>query len=159
MLKNTLLQQAQAKIEEGVTDRERYDKLVKAGTRIIYDEATFKQLSQGITEAENPIEDVAKGMAAILNMMAHKARGTIPHDVFIQAGMALLLDALDFMEQAGLVTVTSDVLDEATREYIEALLPTVGLTPEKLGAALDSLKETMGDPQRMTAYEQSRGAK
>jgi hypothetical protein len=158
MLHNELLQQAQAKLEEGVADRERYDKLVKAGTRVIYDQGTFAQLSKGIAESEDPVGDVTKGLSALLNILAHKARGTIPHDVFLQAGFALLLDALDFMEQAGLVKVDKSVLAQATKEFIDALMPTVGLTPEKLSAALQSVKGTLSNPQQMAAYQQSKGA-
>ncbi len=159
MLKNQLLQQAQGKIDEVVTDRDKYTKLVQAGSKIIYDQKTFSQLSEGIAESETPVEDVAKGLVAVLNMMAGKARGTIPHDVLLQAGMTLLLDALDFMEQAGLIQVDNEVLVTATQEFIEALLPTVGLTADKMSQVLEGIKATMGNPERMAAYQkQAQGA-
>ena len=157
MLKNQLLQQAQAKIEAGVTDKARYDRLLSAGVKTIYDKAMFQKLSQSIAQSQTPIEDVAKGIVAVLNMMAHKARGSIPHDVLLQAGMALMLDALDFVEQAGIVQIDEKALDTATQEFIEAVLPSVGLTAQKMEEALGSVKGAMGDPQKMAQYQASAG--
>jgi hypothetical protein len=157
MLKNELLQKAQAKIDEGAGNRQALDRLVKAGTKIIYDKATFEKLSEGIAQSPTPVEDVAKGMVMVLNMMAQRARGTIPHDALLQAGMTLLLDALDFMEQAGLVKVDNAVLDTATTEFIEGLLPTLGLTKEKLAGKLSELEQAMSDPQKMAQLKASAG--
>lgn len=157
MLKNQLLQQAQAKIEAGVADKERYSRLVKAGTKTIYDKGTFAQLSKAIADSQDPITDVAKGIVAVLSMMAHKARGTIPHEVMLQAGMALLLDALDFLEQSGMVKIDNQALDQATQEYIEAIMPSVGVSPQKMEETLASVKGVMGDPERMAQYKASAG--
>ena len=71
--------------------RSAFDKLVKAGSKVIYDQKTFAQLTQGLADSQTPVEDIAKGMVSVLNMMAHKARGTIPHDALLQAGVALLI--------------------------------------------------------------------
>jgi hypothetical protein len=159
MLKNELLQKAQAKIEELVRDRERYTKLVSAGTKTIYDKGTFAELSKAMADSQDPVADVAKGIVSVINMIAHKARGTIPHDVALQAGMALLLDALDFIEQAGMVKIDGKALDEATQAFIEAMLPSVGQTRQKLDAALSSVQGVMADPQKMEQYKASMGAK
>lgn len=157
MLKNELLQQAQAKVEAGVKNRDAYDKLVKAGTKIIYDKATFDKLSQGVAQSKTPVEDVAKGLVAVLNMMVRQARGTAPKDALVQAGMALLFDALDFMEQAGLVKVDKQVLGEATKAFIESLLPTVGLNPQQLQGAFSQVQQTMADPQKMAQFKAQQG--
>lgn len=155
MLKNQLLQQAQAKVEAGVKNRDAYDKLVSAGTKIIYDKTIFAKLSEGIAQSKSPVEDVAKGLVAVLNIMVRQARGTAPQDALAQAGMSLLIDALDFMEQAGLVTVDKKVLGEATQAFIEALLPTLGLNPQQLQSALSSVQQTMADPQKMAQFQGS----
>jgi hypothetical protein len=157
MLKNQLLQQAQAKIDGLVTDKERYTKLVSAGVKTIYDKGIFAQLSKALADSQDPVSDVAKGIVSVIHMMAQKARGTIPHEVALQAGMALLLDALDFIEQAGMVKVDGKVLDQATQEFIEAMMPSVGVPQEKMDAALASVKATMADPDRMAQYKASMG--
>lgn len=159
MLKNKLLQQALENVQQGVQDRDAFDRLVKAGTKIIYSQQTFAKLSQHMRASKDPVSDVAKGMVAVLNIMAHRARGTIPHAPFLQAGMALLLDALDFLEQSGMLKVDNAVLDRATEEYVEALLPTVGLTRERMDSTLAQIKAVMDDPQKMAEYRASQGGK
>lgn len=157
MLKNQLLQQALEKVQESVQDRSAFDKLVKAGTKVIYSEGTFQELAKLMRDSKDPAGDVARGMVAVLQLMAHQARGTIPHDALLQAGMALVIDALDFIEQAGLVKVDAKVLDEATQQYIEALLPSVGLTQETMDSTLDQIQQVVGDPQKMAEYKASLG--
>lgn len=157
MLKNQLLRQAQEKIAESVEDRASYDKLLGAGAKVIYSQKTFAQLSQHLNDSKDPVDDVARGMVAVLQLMAHRARGTIPTTALLQAGMSLVFDALDFLEQAGLLKVDAEVIDRATQEYIEALLPAVGLTSEKMQSSLDQVKQVMADPQKMAEYRNSRG--
>ncbi len=153
MLKNQLLQQALTKIEEGVKNRDAYDRIVKAGAKVVYNKETFHQLSEGIAESETPVEDVAKGMVSVIAMMSQKAKGTIPQDALLQAGMAMMIDALDFMEQAGLIQVDKSTLDTATTEFLEALLPTVGLPAGKLGEVLSQVQTSMADPQKRAMYQ------
>ena len=153
MLKNPLLQKALAEIEKGVTNRDAYDKIVSAATKTIYDEKVFASISRGIAEAEDPVADAAKGIVAILGTLASKARGTMPHDAATQAGMALMLDALDFMEQAGLLKVDNETLDRAAQDFIEAMLPSTGITSDKLTAALADVQKVMGNQEQMRAYE------
>lgn len=155
MLKNELLQRALSEVEGKAQDRASYDKVVKAGTRVIYNKATFQKLTQGLAESENPVEQIAKGIVGILNILARQSRGTMPPIAMLQGGVALLLDALDFAEQAGLVKVDNDVLSEAVTEYMEAVLPTVGLSSQKMQQVLQGVEETTRNPERMAAYQAS----
>jgi hypothetical protein len=157
MLKNPLLQKAQAEVEKVVTDRASFDKIVKAGLRVIYDAKTFAKLSAGLKESQDVVGDIAKGIVGILSLLKQQARGTMPPIPMLQAGMALLFDALDFAEEAGLTKVDNDVLAQATTEFVEALLPTLGLTSQMMQQVLQGVQETVSNPERMKLYEQSRG--
>lgn len=159
MLKNSLLQQALDSVQESVQDREMFDRLVKAGTKVIYSKGTFQQLAKHLKGAKDPVSDVARGMVGVLSLMVHRARGTIPQAPLLQAGTALLLDALDFLEQAGMVKVDAETLGRATEEFVEAMLPMLGLSHEKMDQMLGQIKQVMADPQKMAAYEQAQGAK
>lgn len=157
MLKNSLLQQALDSVQESVQDREMFDRLVKAGTKVIYSQGTFQALAKHLKGSEDPVSDVARGMVGVLNLMVHRARGTIPQPALLQAGTALLLDALDFLEQAGMVKVDAETLGRATEEFVEAMLPMLGLSHEKMDQMLGQIKQVMADPQKMAAYQQSQG--
>lgn len=158
-MKNQLLQQAQAAVEKTVTDKERFSRLVSAGTKTIYDKGTFEQLSQSIVDSETPVEDIARGIVSVLAILAHKARGTVPHEVMLQAGMVLVFDALDFAEQAGLIKVDEEALNTATTEFIEAMMPSLGFGSQKLGDLMGQLQQAMNDPKNAQAFVQSIGAR
>lgn len=157
MLKNQLLQSAHDKIVEGVSPKNRpfFDRLFKSATAAVFDDSVFSQIAQQLAQSKDPAGDVAKGVVSIMNMLAHKARGTIPHDVFLQASMCLMLEGLDFIEQAGQLQVTNEVLVTATKDLIEALLPTVGLNAQKLSDLLGGVQQTATDPQKMGAFQQA----
>ncbi len=157
MLKNPMLQKAQAEVEKAVQDRRSYDKIVKAGLRVIYDRTMFAKLSQGLKESQDVVGDIARGIVGILNLLAKQSKGTMPPIPMMQAGMALLFDALDFAEDAGLTKVDAKVLAEATQQYVEAVLPTIGLSSQKMQTVLKGVQETVNDPQRMALYQKSVG--
>lgn len=157
MLKNELLQKAQAEVEGKVKpeDRAAYDKILKAGVKVIYDRATFAKLTKGLAQSKTPVEDIAKGVVGVLAMLAKKAKGTMPPTAAVCAGAALLIDALDFAEQAGLVKVDNETLAQAVTEFMEAVLPTVGLSSQRMQQVLQGVEETTRDPERMAAYQAS----
>lgn len=155
MLKNALLQKAHAEVDGKVTERGPYDKIVKAGLKVIYDQTVFKRLSQGLRESKNPVQDIARGIVGILAMLSKRSKGTMPPTAMVHAGATLLIDALDFAEQAGLVKVDNDTVAEAFNVYMESVLPTVGLTTQRMQQVLKGVEETVRNPERMAAYQAS----
>lgn len=153
MLKNPLLKQAQAKIESGVQDRDAYNRIVQAGTKVIYDKATFSELSKSIRQAQDPVTEIAEGMIGILGILYKQSRKTMPIPAMVMAGMSILLDALDFAEQAGLVKIDKAQLNKATTHYLNSLLPKFGLTPDKIDATLGQLGGTIKDPAKMAQIQ------
>ena len=153
MLKNPLLKQAQTKIESGVQDRDAYNRIVQAGTKVIYDKATFTELSKEIRQAQDPVTEIAEGMIGILGILYKQSRKTMPIPAMVMAGMSLLLDALDFAEQAGLVKIDKAELNKATTHYLNSLLPKFGLTPEKMDGMLGQLGGTIKDPAKLAQIQ------
>jgi hypothetical protein len=154
MLKNALLQKALATIEGQVDDHDAFDRLVSSGTRTIYDKSVFQQLTARLQQSKDPVGDTAHGIFIVMKLLNDKAKDTIPKGVLVQVGMALLIDALDFEEQAGLIKVDNATLDEATKAFMEAAMPAVGLNQGRLNSILQTVKSTAMDPQKMAAFQQ-----
>lgn len=155
MLKNELLQQALGKIEAGIDDKASYDKLLSAGLKAAYDKTIFDNLTKGLPESKDPIGDTAKGVVFLMKGIAEKARGTAPTPALMQAGFALMLHALDFEEEAGLIKVGKAEIDEATHDFMNVLLPSVGLDEKRLAGILSQLKETASDPAKLKMFQQA----
>jgi hypothetical protein len=159
MLKNELLQKASAEIQSKATDPDMLQRMVKAGLKIIYNQNIFQKLTRELRQSKDPAGDAARGAVFVLQMLAQRARGTAKPQVLVQAGVLLMLDALDFLEQAGLLKVDATTLDHATQEYVEAVLPAVGISHDRMNQTLGQVKQVMADPQKMAQYRQSLGAK
>lgn len=152
MLKNELLQQAQTTVEKTVKDRAAYDKIVAAGTKVIYDKETFSELIKGIETSNDPVLEVADGIVGVLGVLYKQSRKTMPLTPMISAGMTLLIDALDFLEQAGMATIDKETLGKATTMYMNSLLSKMGLTPDKMEGMLSQVRATMEDPEKMKQF-------
>lgn len=148
MIKNELLQQARTLVEAGVTNQKAFAKLVKLGAKIARDKPAFEKMCQCPRKPDSVASGVAHGIVAVLEVIAAQRRRTVANDALVQAGMALLFDALDSLEQERRIEVDKAALGEATLEYIEALLHKIG--PYKVSDVLAQL-ETASDQQQAAA--------
>lgn len=152
MLKNQLLQQAQETVEKTVKDRAAYDKIVAAGTKVIYDKATFTELIKGLEDSNDPALEVAEGIVGVLGVLYKHSRKTMPFTPMISAGMTLLIDALDFLEQSGMAKIDKETLAKSTTMFMNSLLSKMGLTPDKMEGMLSQVRATMEDPEKMKQF-------
>lgn len=158
-MQNPLIIKTSENIEKGVKpqDRQAYDKIVMAGKKVMYSQQTHQELMQGLDQEPNKIKAVAEGIVGVLGMLFKQSRNTMPVTPMIQAGMTLMLDALDFLEQAGMIQVREAELDAATKSYMDAIMPKVGITPQMMQGVLSKTQGVMQDPQRMAQVQQSAG--
>lgn len=158
-MQNQLILKVQANIEKGVkpADRAAYDKIVMAGTKVMYSQQTHKMLMEGFDDAPDKVKAVAEGMVGLMGMLFKESRNTMPITPMIQAGMTLMLDALDFLEQAGYMQVTEQELGQATKYFMDAVLPKIGITPQMMQQALAKTQGAMQDPQKLAQIQQSMG--
>jgi hypothetical protein len=156
-MKNPLIIKAEAAVDSKVSssDKEAYDKIVLAGMKVMFSKETHGQLVQGFNDAEDKLTTLVEGVIALIGILFQQSRGTMPPGPMVLAGQSLLMEALDFMEEAGMIEVDEQVLGDATQKYIETLLPKIGLTPDKMNAALAKAQGIMGDPQKIAEYKQS----
>jgi hypothetical protein len=157
MLQNQLLAQTQTKIDETVKNQDAYRRIVKAAMRAVYDKDIFEKLTSTLSSSKDPVGEVAEGCVAVIAMLSNRAQGKMPQDAAVQAGMALLLTALDTMEQAGLIKVDNGTLERAMHEYIDAFLPAMGLSPQVLQGALKQVDGVLADEQKMAQFKAQGG--
>jgi len=159
-MQNPMIVKAEAAIDAKVspTDKQAYDKIVLAGMKVLFSKETHKELFEGLEQAEDKMTMAVEGIIGLLGMLFKESRNTMPLGPMILAGQSLLMEGLDFMEQAGMIEVTPDVLAEVTQKYVETLLPNIGLPADKMQAALGQLQGVMNNPEQMAEYNQSTGS-
>jgi hypothetical protein len=158
-MQNEMIKKAEAAIDAKVppADKAAYDKIVLAGMKVMFeDKQMHAQLMEGLQQSPD-VKTVVDGVIGILGILFKESRNTMPVGPMILAGQSLLMEALDFMEEGGMIEVTPDMLGEATQLYIETLLPMIGMTPEKMKAIMAKAQGVMSDPQKMAQFKQSQG--
>lgn len=160
-MQNPMIVKAEAAIDSKVPpkDKEAYDKIVLAGMKVLFSKETHAQLFNGLKESQDMMKSAVDGIIGILGVLFKESRNTMPVGPMILAGQSLLMEALDFMEQGGMIEMTPEALAQATQSYIETLLPMLGMTPEKMKGILAQTQGVMNDPQKMAAYKASMGGK
>lgn len=136
--KNPLLQQAMQDIEAKVSpDMLRtFKKIVLAGEKVMYSPQTHQMMLKQMQSNPNPAEAAGEGIAKLFAILLRESKGTLNMKAAIPAMTVLLCEALAFMEEAGKVQVTPEILSAATQEMGSSLMQVLGVTPEKLQAML-----------------------
>lgn len=150
LAQNTLVKQVEQQIEQRLKAgvRESYMKIVIAGMKYALnkgDQSLFAQLHG----SKNVMEDCVKGAIGIVGVLRRASKGAMPADAMIPAAMTLMLEALDYAERAGMLKVDAAMIDEATQQFLNTLLPLLGLTPQKIAQMTAQVHGVMQDPDKM----------
>ncbi len=115
------------------------EKTVEAGKKVMYDEQTREMAVQQLSAGSDP-ESIGSAVAKLAIILLNQAKGTMPMEVLVPAATILLCEALQFLEDAGSVEVTPDLLDQCTMAMTSALLQALGATPEQIQGYIDKAR-------------------
>lgn len=130
-------------------DREAMLKVVTAGMKIMYDEKVFPMFSEGLKQDKPMAEKLASQTAGLIKILNDKSKGTLPKQVMLPAGMMLLLEIADFMEQAGMGEASEQDIAEAMKKMSLILMKLYGK-----GAQQDPSQVQQQDPAQAGAPQQ-----
>jgi hypothetical protein len=109
-----------------------FERIVVAGEKIMYSPQTRHMLQSQLGKNGDPTEIAGEGVAKLMGIMLQKSKGTMPMKAAIPAAQVLLCEGLDFMEQAGLVQVSDEVIAQATKAMMAYLLQIFGFSKDKI---------------------------
>lgn len=133
-------------------------KMVNAGHQIMFSPQTRHLLQQQLQgNAQNP-EAVGSGIAKLLGILFNKSKKTAPVQALIPAGMVLMCDGLDFLEESGAVQVTSQFLAQCTQAAGSAILQMLGVKPEQVQQAMSQVQAQSGRGGRQPIIAGAQGA-
>lgn len=132
---NDVVQAITAKVPPDMRDA--FDRLVLAGTRLMYADETEGMLRKQMDDGTPP-QAAGRGAAKLLGILMTKLKGTPPKKVMPYVGIVLTCEALDFMEKAGRVKVTPEIVAQAVKEFGPTFLQLLGVSSAKL-------QQLMGD--------------
>jgi hypothetical protein len=157
-LGNPLLQQAEDKVESGLTpeNRANYLKIVVAGLRIALDKGPDSFMAK-LRNSRDPISDCATGAVALVLIMRKQARGVMPMKAAIPAGMTLMFHGLDFIDRAKIAKIAEPELDRATTIFTNTLFQKLGITHAMLQQAASKVHAITQDPEAMQKIQMKAG--
>ena len=103
-----------------------YDRVLTAGMKMLYSKDSAQVISDLIESEEVPMANkLGEGIANLLVMMDNQGNGTIPKEVLIPVGVALMFEAADYLYEVG-VEVTEDDLGKALELLINGVFTGIG---------------------------------
>lgn len=153
-----ILDAAEQKVESQLTPetRESYMKIVVAGMKAGLENGPNSILA-GLRKSQDPVADCAKGAIGLVLILKHQAQGIMPVKAMIPAAMTLMLKALSFADQTGIVAVGADELSRATHIFANTFLAKYGVTPPMLQHAMVKVHGLTQDPVAMEQMKRSAG--
>lgn len=157
-MRNPLLQQAEDKIETGLTPETQanYMKIVVAGMHAALDKGENGILAS-LKQSPDPIADAAKGAVSLVMILRKEAHGVMPLKALVPAAMTLMLKALDFADRSSIVKVGTNDLVRATHVFTDFLFARLGITKQALANAANRVHQITQDPDAMAAINLKAG--
>lgn len=145
---NPLLESVVADIEGKVQNRDAYDRIIVAGMKLMFSKETNAMLQDGMEEGPGLPDQAGTAIVGIMVMLQRNARGTMPFDAMLPAAVTLLMHAIDFLAQTGRLEITPEVVGQAMRAMVQALLKQLGISEEQVIAMAEQASGAVSDPQK-----------
>ena len=121
-----------------------YDRVLTAGMKLLYAPESAEMVTNLVMDDQVPVANkLGEGIGNLLIMMDNQGNGTIPKEVIVPVGVALMFEAADYLFEAGI-----DVTEEDLGKGLELLLTTVmtgyGLDTAKMEAVIDDMGKKLG---------------
>lgn len=116
--------------------QDQYERLVMAGKKVLYSEQMAPQIQELLQGPGELGEKLGQGVVALLAVLIDKANGTLPPQLIIPAGIELVVEAGNFLKDAG-QKVTSNDIAEGTASLVNEVL-------QRAGVSVDQLPQLLG---------------
>ncbi len=121
-----------------------YDRVLQAAMKMLYSKDNAEMMQQIILDDNVPIENkLGEGIANLLIMMDNTGNGTIPKEVIVPVGIAVMFEAADYLFELDF-KVTEDELGKALELLIEGVLVGYGMDPKQVMAVVDDMGGKLG---------------
>ena len=124
-----------------------FQKAVLAGEKIMYSPGGMKVFKEIVAKSPDIPSNVAEGAAKVMREMMIQSKMTISMKVDVPAATVRMCEGLDFVEKAGKIQVTNDVVAEATKDLGAYMMKIVGVTADKLNQMQQQKQQPAAKPR------------
>lgn len=108
-----------------------YDKIIKAGLRVMFDPSTREDTAAFIEESGGDPAKLAEGVTAVVVSLFQESNQTMPPNLLIPAGIELLVHASEVANNSGM-QFGKEQIAEAMSQVVQQILTKFGATPEQM---------------------------
>lgn len=109
--------------------QEPFQKVTIAGMKLMFDPQSHDLLVKGLKQTPNMTDNVGRCAAGAVAFMFQKSNHTMPVKVVAPASIYLMCEMLDFLEKAGKIKITKDVVAQSTKAAAATLMKKFGVNP------------------------------
>ena len=120
--------------------QEAYDRVVLAGMKALFSEGTNREMLKQIQGPGSIGLRLGKGIASLMLILYTESNKTMPQAVIIPAGVYLLAQAADFLNQSGVEKLANKDIGEAMATFVEATIQSFGGDLTKMYGLLDQFQ-------------------
>lgn len=121
-----------------------YDRVLTAGMKMMYSAENSKMMQGIIMDEKIPVANkLGEGIANLLVMMDNQGNGTIPKEVLVPVGVALMFEVADYLFEVG-IEFTEDDLGDALELLIRSVLVGYGIDPSKIDDVIEDMGAKLG---------------
>lgn len=121
-----------------------YDRVLTAGMKMLYSPENAEMMQDLILSEEIPVANkLGEGIANLLVMMDNQGNGTIPKEIMVPVGIALMFEAADYLFEVG-IEVTEDDLGAGLELLIKGVLVGYGIDPAAMDEVIDNMGQKLG---------------
>lgn len=127
--------------------RDAVERLVTAGQKVMFDPKTHDGIMKQFQaiEAQNDTHRIAVGIGGLMQRLAEKSKGPLPVPALVPAAAILSLDALEFLGEAGMIEVSTEIAKQVVLDTGAVMSEKLGVgTPEKLSEVKSMMSQTAG---------------
>lgn len=121
-----------------------YDRVLTAGMKLLYAPESAEMVTNLVMDEQVPVANkLGEGIGNLLVMMDNQGNGTIPKEVIVPVGVALMFEATDYLFEVG-IDVTEDDLGKGLELLLTTVMTGYGIDPAKMDAVIDDMGKKLG---------------
>lgn len=119
-----------------------FSKAVTVGLKMMYSDQGSQVMKDQLNKSPDYARNVAEGAAKLVGEMFKQSKNTMPIKIAMPAAVMLMCEGLDFLEKAGKVKVTPELVATATKYLSEFVLQLFGVSQDKLHQLVQQRQQT-----------------
>ncbi len=128
---NPILQQAE-EAYRAKSKAKGIDRVVEAGEGIMFSEGGANLFKEQVDKEGDVVDNAAEGVAKLIGILFDQSKKTMPLDTAVGGATILMLRGLDFLEEAGRIEVTNEVVDQAMMAMTSYVMQLFGVSQDMI---------------------------